>query len=358
MAQSSSPALPAHGEATVRIVTNTTSAMRRVAQQPSYTLSREVKRRLGWFDWHARHGQNVSRTCRHFGISRQTFYRWQQRYESRDPRTLEDRPSRPQRRRRPTWTRAQVAVVKAPAGGGYPCWGKDKLAVLLGRQGLWLSVSMVGRIVGYLKRTRQLVEPQRLRRMRARQRGWRRPYAVRKPKDYVVQAPGDLVQIDTLDVRPEPGVVLKQFTAHDVVSRWNVLEVASRATATTAVRALEAVLERLPFRVRALQVDGGGEVMAEVEAACQARGMRLFALPPRSPKLNGGVERAQRTHGEEFYACTEAEPTVQGLRAELRQWEAVYNTVRPHQALGYRTPWEAVQAWQAEASNKAGVSWR
>jgi transposase-like protein len=24
---------------------------------------------------------NVARTCRHFGISRQTFYRWQQRYD-------------------------------------------------------------------------------------------------------------------------------------------------------------------------------------------------------------------------------------------------------------------------------------
>lgn len=356
MAQSNSLALPAHGEAAVRIVTNATGAMQRLARQPSYTLSREAKRRLGWFDWHARNGQNVSRTCRHFAISRQTFYRWQQRYEPRDPRTLEDRPSRPQRRRRPTWTRAQVAVVKA-LREQYPCWGKDKLVVLLRRQGLALSVSMVGRMLAYLKRTRQLVEPQRLRRVRARQRGWRRPYAVRKPKDWVVQAPGDLVQIDTLDVRPEPGVVLKQFTAHDVVSRWNVLEVASRATATTAVRALEAVLERLPFGMRALQVDGGGAFMAEFEAACQARGIRLFALPPRSPKLNGGVERAQRTHGEEFYACTDAEPTVQGLREELRRWEAVYNTVRPHQALGYRTPWEVVQTWQAEATDKAGVSW-
>ncbi|MBI4505047.1 MAG: transposase, partial [Chloroflexi bacterium] len=55
---------------------------------------------------------------------------------------------------------------------------------------------------------------------------------------------------------------------------------------------------------------------------------------------------------------TEAEPTVATLREELRAWETVYNTVRPHQALGYRTPWEAVQGWQAEASDKTGVSWR
>jgi len=357
MAQSSSSVLLAHGEAAVHIVTTATGVMQRLARQRRSPLSREAKRRLAWFTWHACHGQNVSRTARHFGISRQTFYRWHQRYDPRDLRTLEDRPSRPKKRRRPTWTAAQVAAVQA-LRERYPCWGKDKLAVLLERQGMVLAVSMVGRILAYLKRTGQLREPVRLRRIRARQRGWRRPYAVRKPKDWRVSVPGDLVQLDTLDVRPEPGVVLKQFTAHDVVSRWNGLEVASRATATTAVRALAAVLARLPFAVKALQVDGGSEFMAEFEAACQAQGIRLFALPPRSPKLNGGVERAQRTHGEEFYACTEAEPTVAALAADLRAWEDVYNTVRPHQALGYRTPWEAVQAWQAEASDKAGVSCR
>ena len=46
--------------------------------------------------------------------------------------------------------------------------------------------------------------------------------------------PGDLVQLDTLDVRPLPGVILKQFTARDVVSRWDVVEVRTRATANTA----------------------------------------------------------------------------------------------------------------------------
>ncbi len=80
--------------------------------------------------------------------------------------------------------------------------------------------------------------------------------------------------------------------------------------------------------------------MAEFEAACEARGIRLFVLPPRSPKLHGAVERANRTHTEEFYECSTAEPTVAGLGAALRAWETTYNTVRPHQALGYLTPAE------------------
>ncbi len=59
----------------------------------------------------------------------------------------------------------------------------------------------------------------------------------------------------------------------------------------------------MPFRIAALQVDGS-EFAAEFEQACQARSLPLFVLPPRSPKLNGHVERAHRTHNEEFYEVT------------------------------------------------------
>jgi transposase InsO family protein len=225
----------------------------------------------------------------------------------------------------------------------YPRWGKDKLVVVLGRQGLSLSTSMVGRILGYLTHRGQIVEPRGS--IRTRKRVSRRPYAVRKPRDYRVAEPGDLVQIDTLDVRPLPGVVLKHFTARDVVSRWDVLALRTRASAGTAADFLDQVLREMPFAVRAIQIDGGSEFMADFEERCQARGCRLFVLPPRSPKLNGSVERAQRTHTEEFYQITDAY-TRATLRPKLAHWNTIYNTVRPHQALGYLTPQEFVSAWR------------
>ena len=95
-----------------------------------------------------------------------------------------------------------------------------------------------------------------------------------------------------------------------------------------------------------LQVDGGSEFAADFETACRDRRLRLFVLPPRSPKLNGSVERAQRTHTEEFYEVSDAELTVPALNRALQGWERTYNTVRPHQALGYQTPQEFVQQWQ------------
>ncbi len=63
-------------------------------------------------------------------------------------------------------------------------------------------------------------------------------------------------------------------------------------------------------------------------------------VPPRSPKLNGRVERANRTHTEEFYEVTPFSLPLAQLNRELLAWERIYNTVRPHQALGYLTPLE------------------
>ena len=96
----------------------------------------------------------------------------------------------------------------------------------------------------------------------------------------------------------------------------------------------------MPFPLKAIQVDGGSEFQGGFEQACQERGLQLFVLPPRSPKLNGHVERAQRTHTEEFYEVYSYDLEITTLNQALKEWERVYNYIRPHQSLGYLTPFE------------------
>ena len=51
------------------------------------------------------------------------------------------------------------------------------------------------------------------------------------------------------------------------------------------------------------------------------------------------MKRAQRTHTEEFYEIRPfTDWTVTALSREARPWEKVYNTIRPHEALAYKTP--------------------
>lgn len=299
-------------------------------------LSKQARQRLAMMDWYEAHGGNARLTCRHFGVSPDTFYRWKRRFNPRNLSTLENRRSQPRRVRQPTWSReleqAVLELREAPPG-----WGKDKLVVLLREQGWLCSTSMVGRILRKLKETGKLREAPRKDPWLPR-KPFRRLYGTRKPKGWAIRVPGDLVQVDTADIRPLPGVTFKHFTARDMVTRWDVVEVHSRATAKAAAGFLDTLLDRMPFPVKAIQVDGGSEFMAQFETACQQREIKLFVLPPRSPKLNGHVERAHRTHREEFYEVTDLPDTIPELNRLLQDWERVYNTIRPHQALGYLTP--------------------
>jgi putative transposase len=315
-------------------------------------LSPVAHDRLRWLlAWQALREAGVSGTAasQRLALSRPTLYRWLRQLQQQGVAGLEPRSRRPHRRRQPTWS-VELAEAVRELRERHPRWGKDKLVVLLRREGWTTSTSTVGRILTRLKARGLLHEPPRSG-ISARKRRQRRPYAVRKPKDYQPQRPGDLVQLDTLDVRPLPGVVLKQFTARDVVSRWDVLAVYRSATAANATRFLATLQARSPFPVKAVQVDGGSEFMAGFEEACQQQGIKVFVLPPRSPKLNGRVERANRTHTEEFYEVYDGDLDLPTLTIALQHWERLYNTIRPHQALDNLTPAEYLRLHHPELAS-------
>lgn len=271
-------------------------------------------------------------------VPRSTLYRWQKKVDQRGLIGLEDGDRRPKRVRRPQWS-PELAEAVLALREAHPGMGKEKLWVLLQREGRHTSISTVGRILKRLKTRGVLREPPR-NGITKRKRRLIRPYATRKPRAYQAKQPGDLVQVDTLDVRPLPQIHFKQFTARDTVSRWDVVEAYRSATAGNARKFLDTLIERAPFPVRGIQVDGGSEFMAQFEQACAEKGIRLFVLPPRSPKLNGHVERAQRTHTEEFYDLYMGELDLKSVNAALREWENIYNTVRPHHSLDLKTPAE------------------
>ena len=329
----------------MKIISRTGPGAYRLAKLQAES-SKKAKQRLKWFDYYNSRGRNARLTCRYFGISPQTFYRWKRRYNHGHLTSLEDCSRRPRHLRLPGYS---VDLIEAVLGlrEEYPRWGKDKLVVLLRREGFACSASTVGRILHKLKERGILKEPIPSH-ISVRKRQRQRPYAVRKPKDYLAKEPGDIVEVDTLDVRPLPGVVLKHFTARDIISRWDVLEAHSRATANIASGFIDILLKRMPFPIKAIQVDGGSEFQDTFEEECQRRDIKLFVLPPRSPKLNGHVERAQRTHAEEFYEVTDTSFELLDLNQALLEWEKVYNTIRPHQALGSLTPQQFLEQYQQQ----------
>jgi len=79
----------------------------------------------------------------------------------------------------------------------------------------------------------------------------------------------------------------------------------------------------------------------------------LFSFKdPNSPKLNGCVERANRTHREEFYELEEIELSLVEHNKQLSRWEHTYNYVRPHQGIDYLTPNEYYRNWLENRKTK------
>ncbi len=75
-----------YNNVTMRIISGVVPGVSRLARLQE--LSRKARRRLKWFDYYNSHAHNARLTCRYFGISPQTFYRWKRRY---NPHRLESR---------------------------------------------------------------------------------------------------------------------------------------------------------------------------------------------------------------------------------------------------------------------------
>jgi transposase InsO family protein len=319
-----------------KIIPGTKSINRIVA------LSREAKLRLGWMDWYFSHNQNARLTCRHFGVSPDTFYRWRRRYNPGDLATLEDdRSTRTPIKLRVPQTDPELVKKIKEYRETYPRWGKKKIWKLVEKEGFNISISSVGRTLNRLRAKGNLEEPAIVTSRLAgakRRRKAKRPYALPRDWDYQVKSPGDLVQIDTVYVTPSWGNRRYQFTANDYIGKHTARIAATTISSKAARRILDAIEERFPHKTKAIQIDGGSEFKAEFEKECQKRNILLFVLPPRSPRLNGVVERMQRTSREEIYDLKPVPFSIEEYNRLLTEEDRIYNHIRPHDSLNLLTP--------------------
>ena len=72
------------------------------------------------------------------------------------------------------------------------------------------------------------------------------------------------------------------------------------------------------------------------------RDIRHVYIKPRSPQLNGKVERSHRSDKEEFYQLLTYTDDVD-LNKKLEEWERFYNYDRPHGAFKGKTPYETLR---------------
>jgi transposase InsO family protein len=161
----------------------------------------------------------------------------------------------------------------------------------------------------------------------------------------MVDRPGALVQLDTKQVSLPTGKVVFHFGAIDCFSRKRVVGLAPRLTSEQGAAFLRRVVKELPFPMAAIQSDGGSEFLGAFRLAAEELKLPHYFNRPNYPQGNGQIERSFRTDDEEFYQVEDLPANLGGQEAALLAWNKVYEQVRPHQALGYKTPDQFYQDW-------------
>jgi transposase InsO family protein len=299
-----------------------------------YELKRQLKLRLNIINHYLDVSGNAAATCRHFGISRKTFYKWMNRYKESGKSGLCDRSRRPNNS--PNETSKEVV-------------GK----VLYLRQNYHFGA---GRISSYIKRYHQvsiasstiqrILKSNGLNRLPANKLKYER--SKNKWKRYEKQMPGHSIQVDVKFLQRIPGTRKRfyQFTAIDDCTRVRVFKIYDQCNQKTSIEFIDEVIKRLPFRVLKVQTDNGAEFQSKFHWHLDELDIKHIYIRPRTPRLNGKVERSHRIDGQEFYQLLDTEEISDDIHLfnnKLKQWEDYYNFDRPHGALDGQTPYERLK---------------
>jgi transposase InsO family protein len=240
--------------------------------------------------------RNVARVCRRFGISRKSFYKWKGRHAEHGDAGLCDRPRTPLRSPRAT---GREVVSKIVYLRQHYHFGPARIASYLHRfHQVAIASSSVHRILTRLG----------MHRLPANQK--RQPHGKRWQR-YEKPQPGHRLQLDT------------------------------------AIQFIDEVCRRVPFRVQVVQTDNGAEFQSAFHWHLETRDIRHVYIRPRTPHLNGKVERSHRVDDQEFYQLLDQDGIREDIHLfneKLREWEDYYNYHRPHGALGGQTPYERLLA--------------
>ena len=280
-------------------------------------------------------GCTVVNAARSQGISKSTYYRWRDALKTGGIKALRRRSTRPLSSQGRHWDMIHARCV-LDIRRDKPYAGKMRIFIEYNQ--LYpdrpLALAAVGRILRWGIKTGRIQRCDFQERARPRKaRNFSKEYAQRwRKEDFHLG-----VQIDHMTVSRDSNS-LKEFRAVCPVTRLQYCKAYSRATSGIAASFLTEVMENL--QVRAIQVDGGSEFMGEFEEACKEMGIPLKVLPPRSPKLNGIVERANRTARIEFWNNYTGKFNCEAVNMALVVYLHYYNNERPHRSLGMKTPSE------------------
>ena len=134
-----------------------------------------------------------------------------------------------------------------------------------------------------------------------------------------------------------------QYTAIDDATRIRALQIYTKHNQDYAIQFIDYVIEKNPFRINTIRTDRSLEFQARFHWHVEDQGLQHVYIKPRTPHLNGKVERSHRTDQTEFYQLLTYTDDVD-LYKKLEAWENFYNYDRPHISLDGKAPYEVMRS--------------
>lgn len=284
---------------------------------------RDVREQRIEFVIRVRGGESISALCREYGISRPTGYLWLDRFEQQGIAGVEDRSHRPHVSPKRTHSEIEQRIVTLRRQR--PDWGARKLAVLLQQEGIRLPVVTVHRVLA----RHGLVLDQEGRHPATRR--------------FERAEPNQLWQMDFKGHKGSPVVNTGPLSILDDHSRYALALKQTGSTGYDPVRELLEDTFKSCGVPEAMLMDHGGpwwntqapSGWTRLQVWLMKQGVRCYFSGVRHPQTQGKVERfhgalqraRRRTDGHKWLSQT----WLDNFRHE-------YNQLRPHEALGMKTP--------------------
>jgi transposase-like protein len=294
-------------------------------------LSKNAIKRLKWMDHYHKH-KNVSLTCRHFDISRKTFYKWFNRYDPNNLFSLEDKSKAPHnvRQREITFLEEErvVAIRKK-----HIRYSKFKIAKIY--QDIFHQKISSWKVQCVIEKYNMYYHPSKKAKTQRK-----RLKAKKKTKISVLKKQkkeGYLFCLDTIEIRRNN---LKRYilTGIDHYSKVAFARMYDRGNSKNAADFLNRLLYLVKGKIENIQTDNGSEFHKDFEEAVEKLNLKHYWSRPRTPKDNAVCERFNRTLQEEFIDLGNYSSDVDKFNPNLTEWLIEYNFNRPHETLEYETP--------------------
>ena len=308
-----------------------TASMKTLASSLKYAESDPAQFRLHVLAHGKKHGALAAVEA--FGISRRTYFNWKKTFAQSQGRLSSLIPGRtcPKRTRVMVVDQRIVEFIRE-LREEYGRVGKHKLKVLADAYATSLGIESYGatKLHKIVKRHHFFFDPpKKIRKLRFQRQ--RVKYA---PK---VSTPG-YVELDSVHVVISTTKVVF-ITIIDLATRVAYAERVPSATSRAAIQVFLHFQQFHAINIHTVQTDNGSEFLGDFHEHLEQQQIKHLFSYPRSPRINGTIERFNRTFQEEHVERTiEWWCDQEAARAKLTKYLQWYNGTRPHASLGLTPP--------------------